>query len=121
MPKLTREEYYNNSLILPPECDVLCPYRPCYNKYENKGSFSPGYGYTSYASTFQPACGTRLNSGCPDWRNEAGDEVDLVRALDAGLGLMENHAGARTKRDKAKRQRGKDIIQAGLRLLKKKL
>ena len=116
---LSREEYYNNSLILPPECDVLCPYRRCYNKYENKGSFTPGKGYTSYSKVFTPACGTRMSSGCPSWRDEANDEANLPRALMTGLTLMEQHRSARSNKDKFNYQRGRDIIEAVAKLLHK--
>jgi hypothetical protein len=48
------------------ECDVLCPYRKFYQRGEDKGSFTPGKGYTSYHKKPIPACNTRLNHGCPD-------------------------------------------------------
>ena len=76
-----RSDYYSNDLMLPPECDVLCKFRPCFNKYEDKGSFSYGRGYTSYHEKFCPACGSRLNHGCPEWRDGIDDKVDEVEVL----------------------------------------
>lgn len=76
-----REAYYADPLALPPECDLLCMFRVCLNKYEDKGAFSQGRGYNSYNTTFRPACATRLNSGCPSWRGGVDDKVSLVEAL----------------------------------------
>jgi len=59
-----RDKYYADELIMPPECDLLCRFRPCYNKYENIGVYSQGRGYLSYHSEFKPACGTRMMRGC---------------------------------------------------------
>lgn len=118
---MNRDEYYDNHLVLPPECDVLCPFRHCYHKSEDKGSFQPGRGYINYHVAFRPVCATRHAQGCPDWRGEAGDKVQLLRALDAGVALMENNRSSRTKQGAAARQRGKDIIKAIGELLKKKL
>ena len=50
---------------LPPECDEYCPYRKCYAPGFDKGSFTPGRGYTSYHKVPQPCCMTRLTRGCP--------------------------------------------------------
>ena len=59
-----REKFYNDEFEMPPECDLLCRFRRCYQKSENKGCFSVGRGYTNYHKTFYPACTVRLNSGC---------------------------------------------------------
>jgi len=106
-----REEYYADELALPPECDVLCPFRPCFNKYEDKGSFSVGRGYTSYSETFRPACGTRLNHGCPHWRGKPQDkdEVDLSEALKWAAEQLE--LPTRTKADRRRRTRAVHIVQ----------
>lgn len=74
---MKRETYYANDFILPPECDALCIIRTCYNKYEDKGSFSQGRGYTSYYKDFRPACGTRLCHGCPSTRNKENETFDI--------------------------------------------
>lgn len=50
------QDYYEDDLALPPEADHLCLFRPCLQKYEDKGSFTPGRGYTSYHEDFRPAC-----------------------------------------------------------------
>lgn len=77
-----RNDYYSNEYSMPPECDACCKFRPCYNKYENKGSFSPGRGYVDYYSEFYPACGTRMNSGCPSHRNCFDDSFDELEAME---------------------------------------
>lgn len=99
-----RELYYDDPLILPPECDVLCPFRPCYNKYENKGSFTPGVGYTKYSSTFQPVCGTRMTCGCPVWRRRENDKVDVKKAC---AWILENIDSRKLK----VRKRVRDILR----------
>ena len=108
---LDRDQYYNNSLILPPECDVLCPYRSCYIKAEMKGA-NP--------REFHPTCTTQAEIGCPPWRNEADDEANLPRALDAATNLIKQNTCARTNKEKNIRQRGFEIIQATAKLLHKK-
>ena len=107
---LTKEEYYNNSLILPPECDVLCTFRHCYSKGEES---NPGKPYAA----FKPACMTRLAYDCPPWRNKPGDEADLPRALNVSLNLIKMHQSARSAKDKAARQRGYELIEAVAKLL----
>lgn len=77
-----RQRYYDDPFALPPECDPLCLIRPCFNKYENKGNFSPGRGYTSYHKDFSPACGTRMCHGCPSFRNKENDELDVSKAVE---------------------------------------
>ena len=66
--KEQRERYYASEHRMPPECDVLCRFRSCYIKYEDRGSYTAGRGYTAYRDGFTPACGTRLAEGCPDTR-----------------------------------------------------
>ena len=114
---LDREEYYNNSLILPPECDLLCPYRRCYNKYEDKEAYTQGQGYSK---EFRPICATRQASGCPPWRNEVDDEANLPRALEAAVNLIRMHITARTKLGRNNRDLGFEIIHAVARLLHKR-
>lgn len=100
-----RAAYYADELALPPECDHLCPYRPCFNKYENRGGFTYGRGYTSTHSDFLPACATRLCQGCPDWRNSVGDCADMGRARE--------HAAELAKSRKLRhRRRAKAILRA---------
>ena len=53
---------------LPPECDELCRYRECFQHGENKGTFIPGRGYTSYHKKPIHVCMTRHMNGCPDDR-----------------------------------------------------
>ena len=77
-----REVYFSNPYRLPPECDNLCLLRPCLNKYEDKGSFSAGRGYTSCSKGFNPACSTRLCNGCPNTGNSEGDRLSVVRAYE---------------------------------------
>lgn len=79
--KEKRDLYYSDELAMPPECEPCCMFRSCYNKYENKGSYTPGRGYTSYYSQFYPACGTRLNSGCPDRTGGLNDSFDMTKAV----------------------------------------
>jgi len=106
-----RNAYYTDPLALPPECDCLCPFRPCFNKYENKGSFSTGRGYTSYSSTFRAACGTRLSHGCPLWRGESEDKVDMLKALKwAHEQLSAEKRTPRTKAERCVRKRVLDVI-----------
>jgi len=50
---------------LPPECDVLCQWRKCLHKGEDKGHFLQGRGYTSYHREPEYCCMTRLLHGCP--------------------------------------------------------
>lgn len=108
-PKMTKEEraqkrlerlndeasdkYYSNPYTMPPECDACCRFRSCYNKYENKGSFTIGRGYTSYHTTFRPACATRLHQGCPSRDGEFDDTFDKEKAygwIREQLDILEN-------------------------------
>ena len=74
-----REKYYGNEWIMPPECDPLCLARKCYNKYEDKGGFAMGRGYTSYyTDKFVPVCCTRMCRGCP---TEMGKRPEPVEGL----------------------------------------
>ncbi len=50
---------------LPPECDQWCRWRWCLHPGEDKGTFAPGRGYTSYHKTPRPVCMTRHLHGCP--------------------------------------------------------
>lgn len=45
--------------------DEDCPHRSCFWLYFDKGSFTPGVGYTSYYEKERPCCGTRHMHGCP--------------------------------------------------------
>ncbi len=45
--------------------DSDCEFRPCYRFGFDKGSFTPGVGYTSYHAKAQPVCMTRHLNGCP--------------------------------------------------------
>lgn len=76
-----RTVYYANPFILPPECDALCYFRPCYHKYENKGAFAVGTGYTKYSDDFMPVCATRQAHGCPGYRGSVDDEADMAAAV----------------------------------------
>lgn len=42
-----------------------CEFRPCFRLLEDKGSFTPGVGYTSYHGKSRWVCGTRHLNGCP--------------------------------------------------------
>lgn len=54
------------SLEIPtPDADDLCLYRDCYCVGEDKGSYSPGRGYTSYHAEPLPICMARMCHGCP--------------------------------------------------------
>ena len=52
-------------------CDKGCKGRPCFSLGFDKGSFSPGRGYTSYHTNAKgrrverPVCMTRHLRGCP--------------------------------------------------------
>lgn len=58
-------EAYRAKLKPTPDADALCLYRPCYVVGEDKGTFSPGRGYTSYHAEPRPVCITRHCHGCP--------------------------------------------------------
>jgi hypothetical protein len=105
-----RQAYYSDDLALPPEADALCLMRPCFNKYERKGTFSPGRGYTSYSNRFEPVCATRMTRGCPAWRGTPEDEVDLALALAKSYELLTAHKTDRTKN-------GQKRYSFGLKLL----
>lgn len=45
--------------------DKLCAWRPCLQIGEDKGSFTPGVGYTSYHDKPRLVCMTRHCNGCP--------------------------------------------------------
>lgn len=47
------------------ECGLLAWWRECYHPGENKGTYSPGRGYTSYHKVPIKVCGTRYFHGCP--------------------------------------------------------
>jgi hypothetical protein len=47
------------------ECGPLAWWRACHGPGRNKGSFTPGRGYTSYHKKEIPVCGTRYHHGCP--------------------------------------------------------
>lgn len=53
---------------LPPECDVLCEWRRCLHRGYNKGSYTPGRGYTSYYAKPIYVCLYRMQHGCPQPR-----------------------------------------------------
>lgn len=56
-------------------CDPdLCWMRECMWVGEDKGSYSPGRGYTSYHAKPRPVCSTRQNRGCPYPLPEANPE-----------------------------------------------
>ena len=44
---------------------TLCPSLPCYHAAQDKGTFTPGRGYTSYHKKPQWVCMTRHAHGCP--------------------------------------------------------
>ena len=45
--------------------DRDCLTRPCFQLGFDKGSFTPGRGYTSYYKKERPVCMTRHVRGCP--------------------------------------------------------
>jgi len=45
--------------------DEDCPFRPCFRFGFDKGSFTPGVGYTHYYDKPIPVCLTNHLSGCP--------------------------------------------------------
>lgn len=50
------------------DCDVsdaLCAFRDCLHVAEDKGSYTPGVGYTSYHRSPRLVCMTRHVRGCP--------------------------------------------------------
>lgn len=47
------------------DCGKFAWWRKCFWPAENKGSFTPGRGYTSYYKVPIKNCGTRMNHGCP--------------------------------------------------------
>jgi len=74
---------------LPPECDALCEWRVCLQPGENKGTYNQGVGYTSYYTTPQPCCMTRLLGGCPDGPiggRPAPDTAKMVKDLRGQVG-----------------------------------
>lgn len=42
-----------------------CANRPCLHVHEDKGTFTPGVGYTSYHAKPRLVCMTRHQFGCP--------------------------------------------------------
>jgi len=104
-----RAAYYADELALPPECDVLCPFRGCYNKSENKGAYSVGRGYTSYYSTFKPTCGVRMNHGCGHPRRD----INLIKALQ----WVRNNI---TDKPKKRRMRALKVLDAVIELKSEK-
>lgn len=46
-------------------CDVHCLHRSCLHIHYDKGSFTPGVGYTSYNKNPPLVCNTRHLYGCP--------------------------------------------------------
>lgn len=46
--------------------DALCAGRPCLHVAEDKGSFTPGRGYTHYDNNPRLVCWTRHVRGCPN-------------------------------------------------------
>ena len=46
-------------------CERACAKLPCLWLFENKGSFTPGVGYTAYFAKPKWVCGTRHLRGCP--------------------------------------------------------
>lgn len=99
-----RAAYYADVLALPPEADVLCPYRPCFNKYEDRGGFSYGRGYTSAYTDFKPVCATRLCQGCPAWRRQPDDQADRAKAEAHAAELEASRSIRHRKRAKAIRR-----------------
>ena len=75
--ELKRKRYYEDPFALPPECDSLCLARKCFNKYENKGPYSQGRGYTRYYPDFRPICATRCFHGCPFIRLSPEDKISI--------------------------------------------
>lgn len=45
--------------------DSECGQRPCFRLMEDKGSFTPGVGYTRYYEKSRWCCGTNHEHGCP--------------------------------------------------------
>ena len=79
-PKFNWEAFWDRK-ILAPECDLLCRFRSCYHPAENKGSFTPGRGYTRYYDTPDPVCGTRHAHGCPHGSGVRGEGLNLEEML----------------------------------------
>lgn len=80
MLKLKSEQ--DDFLYPPPECDPLCPYRPCYHPGYDKGTYSPGRGYTSYHKKPIYVCMTRMMHGCGEMRSvKTVDTNQLIQDL----------------------------------------
>ena len=47
-------------------CDSECGKRECLHVGQDKGSFTPGRGYTSYHDKPRWVCETRHHHGCPE-------------------------------------------------------
>ena len=95
---------------LPPECDEYCPYRKCYAPGFDKGSFTPGRGYTSYHKVPRPCCMTRLTKGCPSYGIGQGsigllrpmpDWNTLLATLGDAIGSLKMSARARDAANRA--------------------
>lgn len=91
-----RKRYYEDNFALPPECDSLCLARKCFNKYENKGSYSQGIGYTRYYPDFRPVCATRAFHGCPFIRLSPEDKISIEKIKEL---LTVNKIPGKIKRD----------------------
>lgn len=84
----------------PPEFDELCDHRQCCHIGEDKGTYTPGKGYTSYYKNPIPCCMVRLNHGCPnkngtriwpDWNldfQSLGKEISESKATNKAKKLM---------------------------------
>jgi len=74
--------------------DADCADRPCYRFGYDKGSFTPGRGYTRYHTVERPVCMTRHLHGCP--ANSVCPTCRTVTVLDVGSRCQRPGCGGTT-------------------------
>jgi hypothetical protein len=79
---------------LPPECDALCQWRDCLHKGEDKGTYQPGRGYTSYYKKPEYVCMTRLTQGCP-WVNNHRTLPDTKKMMSQLRDMIDSSKASR--------------------------
>lgn len=74
--------------------DADCGARSCFRLGFDKGSFTPGVGYTRYHSVARPVCMERHLNGCPHrddaWDAKCGDCGKIIARISDPDGLPAN-------------------------------
>lgn len=100
---------------LPPECDSLCNYRDCLHRGYDKGSYSPGKGYSNYRKKPMYCCLTRLSQGCPGTHSPIDREFIMPapnweKVLDGIQAKIDDRETRRTARSRQELMECRDII-----------